>query len=157
MAIEKLNFLIGTWIGKGTAVFPTIKTTEYLEELIFTPAEDKSVIFFELKSWTNKNGSKGPILNWQSGFLNELEDGTIEMCDAQNNGRVEVLLGNLEEKDYPYHLSFVSKMFGNDERMVKTSRDYYVNGNEMKYSMFMSTLNTPEFQKHLEAELTKKH
>jgi hypothetical protein len=156
LAIEKLEFLIGTWIGKGTAIFPTIKTTEYFEELKFISDKDDSVIFYELKSWINNKGNKGSVLSWQAGYINELEDGSFEMNNAQNNGRVEVLKGCLKEKEYyPNHLSFESKMFGNDERMVRTSRDFYVNGDEMRYTMFMATQKTPEFQKHLEGELIK--
>jgi len=156
LVIEKLDFLIGTWTGRGVADFPTIKRTEYFEELKFIPGEDNSVIFYELKSWTIDNGDRGSVLSWQAGFVIELEDGSFEMSNAQNNGRVEVLSGKLKAcDDYIYNLSFESKVFGNDERLVKTSRDFYITGDEMKYTMFMATQMTPEFQKHLEGELVK--
>jgi hypothetical protein len=153
--MEKLNFLTGTWVGRGVAVFPTIKRTEYIEELTFAPIEGSSVMFYELKSWGIKDGGKDIPLSFQSGYIIEMENGSIEMSNAQNNGRVEVLEGKLIDEGTTFRLFFESKMFGNDERMVKTSRDYCVTGDSMTYTMFMATKMTPEFQKHLEGELKK--
>ena len=53
------------------------------------------------------------------------------------------------------HISFESKYFGNGERMVKTTRDFYADDNSLRYIMKMETKNTPEFQQHLECTLQR--
>ena len=154
--IEKLNFLLGIWKGSGIADFPTINKTPYIEELSFVKSDDKSVIFYELKTWVLENGEKGEPLSWQTGFITvNKKDCKYELSNAQNNGRVEVLSGSLEVNGNEIHLSFESKAFGNDERLIKTTRDFYVEGNKMKYTMFLAIKASPQLSKHLEAELRK--
>ena len=153
--IAKLNFLIGTWKGSGAADFPTINKTPYLEELKFIFGEDDPVIFYELRSWVSENGQKGEPLSWQAGFITVNDNGDYELSNAQKTGRVEVLSGKLEENGGSFHLIFESKIFGNDDRLIKTCRDFYITGNVMKYTMFLATKTVPQLQKHLEAELKK--
>lgn len=154
--IDKLSSLIGIWKGTGTAYFPTIETTEYIEELEFRFTGDDESIMFDQKTWHRINNEKGKPLHFESGFIIAGSDDTFELLNAQNSNRVEVLKCiRLETGISKTELTFESKYFGNDERMVKTQREYFTNENIMKFRMSMSTQNTPEFQEHLKSVLEK--
>lgn len=49
MKIAELNFLIGTWKGKGIAQYPTIDSIEYAEELVFQMNDEFPVLHYEQK------------------------------------------------------------------------------------------------------------
>jgi len=154
--IKKLSALIGTWQGRGVAEFPTIETTEYFEELKFEFVESDPAIYFEQKTWFINNAEKGAPLHFESGFILPKDNGIYEMNNAQNNGRTEVLKGNLSMfSGDTFHLALQSKSFSNDERMIRSSRDFYIDGDSMKYYVNMATQKTPEFRHHLEAALIK--
>lgn len=154
--IEKLLLLLGTWKGNGIANFPTIEKTEYIEELEFKFIGDDESIMFEQRTWFNVDGKKGAPLHWESGFIIAYPDETFELFNAQNSKRVEVMKSTVVQiTETNLQISFESKYFGNDERMVKTTRDFMIDGNSLRFIMKMATQNTPEFQKHLESFLVR--
>lgn len=154
--IEKLSSLIGTWKGRGLAVYPTIASTEYFEELRFEFVESELAIFFDQRTWYVKGDEKGAPLHWECGYIICKEEGNYQLINAQNNGRTETLNGIASMfSGNTFHLALESKSFSNDERMVRSTRDFYVDGDALKYYMNMATKNTPQFQHHLEATLIK--
>ena len=156
MNIEKLSPLLGLWKGSGNADFPTINSTDYWEELEFSRIEKNHVLTYTQKTWYRPVETEETIpLHWESGYIKILDDGTCQLSNSQDNGRVEVLIGNIISDGETFHIKFESKHFGNDERMVKASRDFIVSGNALQYLVKMSTQKTPEFQGHLKAELVK--
>ena len=154
--IEKLSSLIGTWKGRGLAAFPTITQTEYFEETRFEFVESDLAIFYEQRTWYVKDDKKGAPLHWESGYIICKEEGDYVLSNAQNNGRTEVLHGaaSMFSGD-TFHLALESIAFANDERMIRTTRDIYVDDDALKYYVNMATKMTPEFQHHLEATLIK--
>ena len=154
--IEKLSSLIGTWKGRGRAVFPTIQTTEYFEETRFEFVESDLALFYRQRTWYVKGDEKGAPLHWESGYILCKDEGDYILTNAQNNGRAEVLHGiaSMFSGD-TFHLALESKAFANDDRLVRTTRDIYVDDNALKYYVNMATKLTPEFQHHLEATLIK--
>ena len=158
MNIEKLTPLLGVWKGKGTAIFPTIIETEYIEQLEILRIEKNHVLSYIQKTWYKHAPEGEPVtpLHWESGYIKVLNGGLYQMSNSQDNGRVEVLIGNIiEDKSEIFHIRFESKHIGNDERMLRTSREFTITGNKLKYVLKMATQKTPEFQDHLKAELTK--
>jgi nitrobindin-like protein len=155
--IEKLSPLLGLWKGKGNAEFPTINSTDYNEELEFSRIEKNHVLNYIQRTWYRPESFAGAVpLHWESGYIKVLDDGSYQLSNSQDNGRVEVLVGNIiENNNEMFHIKFESKHIGNDERMIKTSRDFIVSGNTLKYLVKMATQKTPEFQDHLKAELIK--
>ena len=147
--IEKLNFLLGTWKGEGHAAYPTIESTDYLEELTFEPLDNTTITFLQ-KTWRKKDNS---VLHWESGFLIAQEDGTFTFLNAQNSNRTEVMICTLES---PEKLICDLKEIGNDDRPIKTRRDFFMEENSLCYKKFLQTKNQP-FQLHLEAKLQKQN
>lgn len=143
--IEQLEFLLGKWIGEG---HPTIKSTGYTEELIFESCGEENKIEFSQKT-LYKNESRH--LHREFGFIFEKEKDVFTFINAQNNGRTEVLKGKLES---PFKLVLESTHFGNDERPVKTRREYFLENEMLHYKLFLQT-QTQSYQLHLEANLSK--
>lgn len=157
--MAKLTPLLGIWRGSGHAKFPTITTCDYTEETTFQSNNSEPLIHFVQKTWVQStNTNDGAPLHWESGFIRPLADGSIEMSNAQNNGRVEVLKGKMDEAvslQGQILLILDSVLFGNDPRLMQTRRCYKQHGNMLKYTIEMATAATPQLQQHLEASLFK--
>ncbi|MBX7045668.1 MAG: FABP family protein [Ignavibacteria bacterium] len=146
--IEQLNFLLGVWKGEGHASYPTIKSTDYTEELSFERVEgDKSIQFLQ-KTWYKSDGNS---LHFEAGYFIAEEDGSFTFLNAQNSNRTEVMRCRLESS---LKLICELKEIGNDERPVKTRREFFIEDGFLKYKLFLQTRNQP-FQLHLEAKLKK--
>ncbi len=146
--IEQLQFLLCTWKGEGHAAYPTINATDYTEELTFESCGEENKIEFNQKTlFKNENRH----LHREFGFILEKEKDVFTFISAQNNGRTEVLKGKLES---PFKLVLESTHFGNDERPVRTRREYLLENGNLHYKLFLQTQNQP-FQLHLEAKLLK--
>jgi len=108
-----------------------------------------------LRQYPNRTRNASP-LHFECGYLFIKENGTIELLNAQNSGRVEALLGTVEKGERGmFSLSLESKFFGNDERMIKSTRKLSFTINELNYEMYMSTSSVAKLQFHLKASLKK--
>ncbi len=153
--IKKLAPLVGLWKGAGLAQFPTISACPYLEELRFESNGEEPVMHFEQKTWIQATGAP---LHWESGFFKPNDAGELEILNAQNSGRVEVLRGTVvsaQQSASLLALHFESVVFGNDARMLRSSRTFYCEGDTLRYVVAIATVKTPEFQQHLAATLTR--
>ena len=154
---DGLKILTGCWCGSGSARFPTIDSAEYSEELTFTGNETELLLHYEERSWRIEGDNKrAEPLNWQSGFLVVDEQGLVQLLNAQNAPRVEVLTGWLEKlSPGEYELDLTSQVIAYDERMGSTRRILRFNERELSYQMFMSTSKVVEVTPHLECRLTR--
>lgn len=153
--IKALAFLVGTWRGEGTASFPSINTTGYFDEIIFELDEDTEVISYIQKTCYKIDGAKGKTLHMESGYIKIKESGACELSNSQSNGRTEVLNLLMMRPGKVKQLYFVSHLFLNDPRMIKSKRDITVEGDVMKYEMKMATQKNTEVQTHLVSTLYK--
>lgn len=152
----ELKQLIGFWRGSGCGNFPTIESFLYLEETRFTENAGELTVHFEQKSWQiNENGEIIKPLHWESGFFLPTEDGHIEILNAQNSRRVEVLRGESFYENGRWLLNTKSVLHGYDERMKETARHFEVYENTMRYELQMATNKIAELQTHLQADLKK--
>jgi hypothetical protein len=157
--VARLSSLLGIWRGTGRGNFPTIEAFGYTEELKFESNGCEPLIHFEQKTWVKSSTeTNGSPLHWESGFIRPVEDGSIEMSNAQNGGRVELLKGQINAAEYlqgTLLLPLESVLFGNDPRLVRTRRTFRLKGNTLSYLIEMATVRTPNLQQHLEASLTR--
>jgi THAP domain-containing protein 4 len=149
--IERLADLVGTWRGSGTARFPTIETAAYREELSVGWNAVEPLLHFEQRTWWKDDEP----LHWESGFVIADEAGVFTMTNSQNNGRVEVLKGGLEEAHGRFELSLASTHFGNDSRMVAATRRLVLEGSTLRYTVAMTTDRVAILSPHLEATLRR--
>ena len=159
LTIARLSALVGTWKGEGNGRFPTIPSFNYLEECVFSSDGCEPIIHFEQKTWVKSTDeTNGRPLHWESGFIRATEDGSVEISNAQNGGRVEVLRGTIDEAAYLEGIMLLkleSVLFGNDPRLIQTTRRYELQADILIYSIEMATTKTPQRQQHLEARLEK--
>lgn len=153
---DELKNLLGFWRGTGRGNFPTIEPFSFLEETRFTENAGEQVLHFEQKSWQlDENGEIIKPLHWESGFFMPTEDGFIEILNAQNSRRVEVLRGKSFFENGRWVLDTKSILHGYDARMANSARKFEVFGNMLRYQLQMATNKVVEIQTHLEAELKR--
>lgn len=152
----ELRILLGTWRGEGRGRFPTIEAFRYLEETKFSENAGEMIVHFEQKSWLlDENDEIVKPLHWESGFFIPTEDGQIDILNAQNSRRVEVLRGECGPANDGWILKTRSVLHGYDPRMMETTREFEVTGDVLRYKISMATDKVGEIQPHLEAELKK--
>ena len=91
-------------------------------------------------------------------ILRQLPEGLIELVNAQNNGRVEVLRDTFDaeaRRAGTWLLVLESVWIGNDPRMIKSRRMFTLRHETLIYTVEMATVNTPELQQHLRASLAR--
>ncbi|MGB7874445.1 MAG: heme-binding beta-barrel domain-containing protein [Anaerolineales bacterium] len=93
--------------------------------------------------------------HWENGFISILENGDLEIVDAQSGGRGEVLTGHIEVLDSMIRLHFVSKALMNDSRMLSTTRVFELKGDQLRYEMEMSTKKVDRLTQHLAITLER--
>lgn len=137
------------------ADFPTIEKTRYIEESKFTIIDEETMMF-DQRSWRILNDKKGPILHVESGYIISVSEDGFELFNAQNSKRVEVMTSSeLKQDSKGMSITFGSKWFGNDERMIRTTREFTVENDTLHFKMCMATKAVPEFQVHLDSVLIK--
>lgn len=156
MNISDLLFLSGKWSGEGTAEVPPKNITGYKETLLFEFDYSKDVISYHQKTKFAEPSRSKDTLHLESGFIKQTDDGSIELSNSQNNGRVEVLkLVKLTVDSGKTCALFASKHIGNDPRMISTQREYTLDGDVLYYEMKMATVNHKDMKTHLNAELKR--
>ena len=155
--MRRLECLAGRWTGRGRGNYPTIEPFEYEETLRFDPDASYPLIHYEQRTRLIPTGEAS---HWESGFIRPLDDGSIELSNSQDSGRVEVLRGALAEpEDAADNLQLVlaSVVLDHDPRLQGTSRIFTVRGDNLRYAVMMATHTTPqpELQQHLVAELKR--
>ncbi len=143
--------------GIGKAQYPTIDSFEYEENLSFEVYKSRLLIHYEQKTKLLPSGEQS---HWESGFIRPLENGLIEISNSQNNGRVEVLQGQIDMNslsEQELKIEFASVVLAHDPKMVETKRVLTVKADVLHYILLMSTNTTPEpnLTMHLEAVLKR--
>lgn len=156
---ELLARLTGEWHGTGRGQFPTIEAFEYEEQLRFwLRDEDQESIAYEQKTWV-LTGSAREESHWETGFvqLRDVDGETrVEVLNAQNSGRVEVLRGVLEEREAGFVCTLESVVLAHDARMRRSARRWELCGDELRCSCTMATDAVPESKPHLSVTLRYK-
>ncbi len=156
MILSDIFGLIGNWLGSGIALIPGAANTPYKDSLIFEFDSSKNLIFYIQRTKYDQPGRENDTLHLESGFIKQTDEGTIELSNSQNNGRVEVMvLEYCETENESLKLKFISKLFGNDPRMLKSTRELIVTENTLTYEMKMATKMNNSLNTHLKAVLKK--
>jgi hypothetical protein len=150
-----LHLLIGEWSGLGRGEFPTIEPFEYLETLKFS-ADHRPFVHYEQKT-QRRNSPQADYIpsHWESGFIRLLPDGQVELINTQGSGRLERLIGSLEQTETGLILRLGSATFLNDARMIETKRTFTLNGDNLHYTQDMGTTAVPSAAHHVEATLKR--
>jgi hypothetical protein len=153
-----LALLLGDWDGDGRGDFPTVDPFRYREHLSFTPHATAPHVHYEQRTWLVSNGDDdGDPSHWESGFLMAQEDGSFHLANAQQSGRVEVLVGEVSPgEDGGFELRLESVVHAHDPRVISTSRVLRVRGDELRYECEMATDQVAARTLHLECRLSRR-
>ncbi len=91
-SIEPLAFLLGTWKGEGSGVWPGAEPFHYREEMTFEHVGDEFLMYSQ-RSWAAEDGSP---LHFERGFFRPAGTGRVEVVLAHPLGIVEVAEGTVE-------------------------------------------------------------
>jgi hypothetical protein len=141
--------LEGSWEGEGQGGYPTIEPFHYREKLTFT-RRNETTLAYDQRTEKRMEGSQGFVAShWENGFISILDNGDLELVNAQSGGRGEVLTGRIEMIDSIIRLHCVSKALMNDARMISTARVFELDGDQLRYEMEMSTTKMDQLTQHL--------
>lgn len=147
--------LSGFWEGTGEGDYPTIEPFRYREVLRFTPHARSPILHYEQQTWRLTADGEVPS-HWETGYLRTLADGTIELLDAQESGRTEILRGTPVESGHGWDLSLESVEIVGDSRMVSSARTLRLQGESLEYEMWMTTDRVSPAVIHLRASLARR-
>lgn len=152
--------LVGAWEGRGRGRFPTIDPFRYRESFRVTVRDpDEPTFHYEQQTWIVSDGEDdGTPSHWESGFFIVKEDGTVDLLNAQESDRVEVLAGALFVDDsdpYDCEMRLESRVHGHDPRVLATARTIRFNDDRLEYLVRMSTTRAANLETHLEGVLTR--
>ncbi|GJJ74519.1 hypothetical protein EMPS_06877 [Entomortierella parvispora] len=161
-----LEFLIGTWSGKGKGFYPTIPSFEFFEELIFVkdPAGRPIVQYSQktrraIPGAAGQDPTPGPPMHAESGFI-RLPGWSDEKCElilSQPTGVASVELGTIEGSTIRWKLhSVVRSPSAKAPHVTDFTRVWTINtaNKTFDYVFAMATENTP-LQDHLEVSMRK--
>ena len=157
VTISDLGFIIGKWEGTGLAEYPTIKSVDYDEGLVFMRNDKDPVIHYEQRTWIKSSGEdNGQPVFWESGFIIDKGDGVFELVCAQKSGRMELLRGQAKSSNGSgIELELTSMIISNDPRMHKSGRKFRFLENMIDYELQMATAENPGYERHLRARLRR--
>lgn len=154
---DALFALVGTWRGRGRGRFPTIEDFVYEEELRFAARDaDHSSLHYEQRTHVLHPGEDPEASHWESGFLQVVDSEAgprVELLNAQNSGRVEVMRGPALLRAGGFTCRLESLVLAHDPRMRSTTRTLEVHKDELRYACEMATDRVAHLSPHLEATL----
>jgi hypothetical protein len=147
--LAPLAFLVGTWTGRGTAVYPTTGSTDYDETVVVTHA-GKPVLLYEQRTTRVDDGFP---LHGERGYWRLPATGRVEFLVAHPTGHVEVEYGSVSGTTVELASSaVVGTESAKDVEAI--TRRIEVDGDVMRYTLSMAAVGQP-MAAHLEAELRR--
>ncbi|HSM01067.1 MAG TPA: FABP family protein [Acidimicrobiia bacterium] len=154
-AVDFVSMLAGAWEGEGDGDFPTLEPFRYRERLRFAPHEDAPVLRYVQDTWRITDDGEVQS-HWESGFLRARDDGSIDIHDAQESGRTEILRGTpVATGDGAWTVTLDSVSLEGDPRMVSSSRTLRLTESTLEYEMSMATDRVSPPRVHLRARLRR--
>lgn len=147
-ACVPLAFLLGTWRGAGSGVYPTIDGFSYTEELSFTHVGKPFVAYAQ----KTRDASTGAPLHAEAGYLRpQGDDGRLEMLLAQPSGIAELLEGKVDGRDVRLASTAVLGT-ATAKPVTATERRFWVDEEMLHASVAMAAMGL-ELQHHLASQL----
>jgi hypothetical protein len=149
--LEHLAFLLGTWRGSGTGIYPTIDDFVYEEEIRIDHVGDTYLTYMQ-RSWSSVDGA---AIHLERGFIRPGLAGEVELTLAHPLGLTEVAHGSVDGTVVALtaERGDVGRTHtGSDVTGLR--RRYEVAGDTLTYELDMATERTP-MTRHLAAALRR--
>ncbi len=147
--LAPLEFLLGTWKGRGAGFYPTIEPFNYLEVATFSHVGKPFLTYVQ----GTRDASTGEPLHAETGYLRPVDDDTAEFLIAQPSGimemhAVEISGSSLRATSAEVLMAPTAKHVDSVLRHVTVTRD------EMHYELHMAAVGQA-LRPHLEAVLAR--
>lgn len=146
--------LLGTWSGRGTGVYPTIESFDYLEEVVFSHVGKPFLVYGQ----KTRSAADGAPLHAEAGYLRVPQPGRAEWVLAHPSGISEIEVGEYTvDAGGVIELDLAATTIGltpTAKEVVALSRRYRFDGDELTYTLDMGAVGQPA-QNHLTAVLRR--
>lgn len=151
--LVELAPLLGTWSGRGSGVYPTIASFDYLEEVVFSHVGKPFLVYGQ----KTKSPDEGLPLHAETGYLRVPQPGQIEWVLAHPSGITEIEVGSYTVTANGVDLQMTAPTIGlapTAKEVTVLSRHYRLDGDELSYTLDMGAVGQPA-QNHLTATLRR--
>lgn len=151
--VAPLAPLLGTWSGRGTGVYPTIESFDYLEEVFFSHVGKPFLVYGQ----KTKSVADGAPLHAETGYLRVPQPGRVEWILAHPSGINEIEVGAFSTTGGVIDLEMAAASIGlapSAKEVTALSRRYRFDGDELTYTLGMAAVGQPP-QNHLSAVLRR--
>lgn len=145
--------LLGTWSGRGSGVYPTIESFDYLEEVVFAHV-GKPFLAYRQKT---KAVADGKPLHAETGYLRVPQPGRVEWVLAHPSGITEIEVGSFSTSGDIVEFEMTASTIGltpSAKEVTALGRRYRFDGDELSYTLAMGAVGQPA-QNHLTAVLRR--
>ena len=146
--LAPIAFLLGTWRGEGTGVYPTIDGFSYGEEIRFSEV-GKPFLAYSQRTWALDDGRP---LHAEAGYWRPRPGGHLEVVLAHPTGLTEIQEGTVTEDRIELTATVIGRtasakeVAGLGRTFERTAPD------TLRYQVTMAAAGQP-LQVHLTAEL----
>jgi len=149
--IAHLDWLLGTWAGKGAGEYPTIESFPYTEHVTFGHV-GKPFLAYSQKT---KHGETGLPLHAESGYLRPVGADRVEFLNVQPSGIMEIYEGVIKGTGLDLVALHIARS-DTAKEVTEATRQFRVNVDKgtLSYTMQMAAVGQP-LQHHLQAVLSR--
>jgi THAP4-like, heme-binding beta-barrel domain len=149
-----LQFLVGTWVGSGEGIYPTIPSFRYHERVTMTLSPKGFVAYQQSTS----HPDSGAPMHTETGYLRAVGGGAIEWVLAQPSGIVEIHQGTVAHyTNSGFVIEFEPALVATTasaKSVTTIQRSIVVTETVLTYRVAMAAVGLP-LQHHLSATLER--